>query len=267
MILGNSKVIHLLSCIIFFIISFQKENTYLSEVLNCFFYFVNFISILCMFFNYKQLFEEKYEETIQNEPDYMPALLLKRKLLNVHFYSCTTFIIFHIAFYFVMRFYFIEYRTIKFIFIFINYSDLIFLLILTFVHYPFKLPHNYIEEDRDPMDPGLNNNEEGNNIFRSIIFYAFDKKDEEEYFKYYKKDECPNLVIIENPFSESKLDEENNIEDKENEEKENNDDNKGEEEQILIDKNNNVDKINAINSSDKDILDLTHSKLGFIDIS
>ena len=267
MILGNSKVIHLLSCIIFFIISFQKENTYLSEVLNCFFYFVNFISILCMFFNYKQLFEEKYEETIQNEPDYMPVLLLKRKLLNVHFYSCTIFIIFHIVFYFVMRFYFIEYRTIKFIFIFINYSDLIFLLILTFVHYPFKLPHNYIEEDRDPMDPGLNNSEEGNNIFRSIIFYAFDKKDEEEYFKNYKKDECPNLVIIENPFSESKLDEANNIEDKENEEKENNDDNKGEEEQILIDKNNNVDKINAINIFDKDILDLTHSKLGFIDIS
>ena len=264
-ILGNSKVIHLLSCIIFFIISFQKENTYLSEMLNCFFYFVNFIGILCMYFNYRQLFEEKYEETIQNEPDYMQALMLKRKLLNIHFYSCTLFIVFHITFYFIMRFYFEEYRTIKFIFLFINYSDLIFLLLLTIIHYPIKLPYNYIEEDRDPMDPQVNNNEEGN-IFRSIFFYALNKKDEEEYFKNYKKDECPNLVIIENPFSESKLDEVTKIEE-ENEENDKNNDNKGEEEQILIEKNINVDKINVINASEKDILDLTHSKLGFIDIS
>ena len=263
-IIGNSKVIHLLSCNIFFIISFQKENTYLSEGLNCFFYFVNLISILCMFFNHKQLFEEKYEDTIQNEPDYMQSLMLKKKLLNIHFYSCISFILFYISIYFLMRFYFDEYHTIKFIFIFINYSDLLLLLIMTIVHYPIKLPPLYIEEDRDPLDGSINNNQEENNFFKIVYNYTFNEQDEEEYFKNYKKDECPNLVIIENPFNESKLEETNIDEEEEEENEENDKDIKGEEKQILIDKNNSGDKINVINLPDKDILDISHTKLGFI---
>ena len=219
-----------------------------------------------MYFNYKQLFKEKYDDIMQNEPDYLQSLILKKKLLHIHFNSCLLFILLHIAVCFLMRFYFMEYRTIKFIFIFINYSDLILVLIMTIVHYPRKLPPYYIEEDRDPLENINNNNLEENNFFKNIYSYAFNEKNEEEYFKNYKKDESPNLVIIENPFNESKL-EETNIDDEEDEEEEKEDNGKnikGEEDQILIDKNNNGDKVNIINVPDKDILDLSHTKLGFI---
>lgn len=266
-ILGNSKVIHLLSCDIFFIISFQKENPILSEALNCLLYIVNLICICCMYFNYKQLFEEKYEETIQNEPDYLTALNIKKKLLFIHFLFCNLFVAFHIGIYFLTKLFFAEYKTTKFIFIFINYSDLILVFIMTIVHFPRKLPPYYIEEERDPMDPDSNQNIETNNIFRFFYTINYKEKNEEEYFQNYVKDKSPNIVIIENPFSDEKL-EETNFKEREQDDdnKRNEIENKGEEEhQILIEKNIiNEDKNNL---SEIDCLDLTHTKIGFIDLS
>ena len=265
-ILGNSKVIHLLSCDLFFILSFQKDNTILSEMLNCLLYVVNLMCISCMFYNYKQLFEEKYEESIQNDPDYINALNLKKKILYIHFISCFLFIAIHIGFYLIMQYHFVEYRTIKFIFIFINYSDFVLLLIIIIVHYPRKLPPYYIEEERDPMDPGLEQNIEGNNIFRLVYTLDYNQKNEEEYFKNCKKEELPCIVMVENPFNEDKL-EETNCEEEEKDDNDNkikNIENTGEEEQILIEKKSNPDKINIL---EKDITDFTHTKLGFLDFS
>ena len=280
--LGNSKVIHLLSCVIFFIISLQNDNTELSEYLNALLYIFNLISIFCTFFSYKQLFQEKYLDAIQNEPDYINALMFKKKLLFTHFMSITLFTIVHIIVLFFMKSCLIEYRTIKFIFIFINYSDLILLLIIFLVHYPKELPPYYIEESRDPLDSAINPNVEDNNNFRNVYNFAFNQKNEEIYFKNYQKDECSNIVIIENPFNDNKL-EETNFEEDEEEEEENDDEdnindnndninNNNEEKDILIEKENNVINNNEKRekkdeNSDKDILDLTHSKIGFINFS
>jgi hypothetical protein len=168
-----------------------------------------------------------------------------------------------------MRYFLDEYRTAKFIFIFINYSDLILLLIIAIVYYPRELPPYYIEEDREIEDNLFNNqNVEEIDDFKTIYNFAFNQKDEEIYFKNFQKEECANIVLIENPFNENKLEE---INFEENEKiKVNNDKNQVEDEgKILIAKDNNEndnqnkDDINK----EKDILDLTHTKLGFIDFS
>ena len=157
-----------------------------------------------------------------------------------------------------MRYYLNEYRTIKFIFIFINYSDLILLLILALVYYPRELPPYYIEEERDIGENSFNNqNVDENDEFKTIYNFAFNQKDEEIYFKNFQKDENTNanIVLIENPFNENKLEEINN--------------NNNNEEKILItkEKNENDNPNKEDNNVEKDILDLTHTKLGFIDFS
>ena len=256
-IYGHSKLIHLFSCNIFFIISFQKESTETSETLNCCMYIINLMCIIYMYFCYKSIFHEKYIDSIENDPDYISALNLKKKLLYYHFLSVSLFILFHLSFSCYMRYYLNEYRTIKFIFIFINYSDFILLLILAGVYYPRELPPYYIEEERDIGENFFNNqNVDENEDFKTIYNFAFNQKDEEIYFKNFQKDENnnANIVLIENPFNENKLEEINN---------------KIDEGKILIAKENNEndnqnkDDINI----EKDILDLTHTKLGFIDFS
>ena len=279
----HSKVIQLLGCAIFFIINFQRDNTELSEFLNCMFYLINLICIFCLFLSYKKCLDDKYAQWMQNHPNDIQTISIKKKILYKHFFSCILFIFFHISFYIIMNYHFVEYRTIKFMLIFINYSDLILTIIITFIHYPRKLPHDYVEEESDSVDEPLNQDIEEDDSFRYIYNYSFNKKSEEEYFKNFDKKECANLVIIENPFSESKLDETIFNEEKRNENNNkdlnlnkddiNNNNNDIEEKQILIDKNNNEDIINdindfdIINSNEKDILDLTHTKLGFIDFS
>ena len=157
-----------------------------------------------------------------------------------------------------MRFYLNEYRTIKFIFIFINYSDLILLLILALVYYQRELPPYYIEEERDIGENSFNNqNVDENDEFKTIYNFAFNQKDEEIYFKNFQKDENTNanIVLIENPFNENKLEEINNNNNKEG--------------KILIikEKNENDNQNKEDNNVEKDILDLTHTKLGFVDFS
>ena len=269
----HSKVIQLLGCSIFFLINFQRDNTELSEFLNCMFYLINLICIFCLFLSYKKCLDDKYAQWMQNHPDNIPTLIIKKKLLYRHFISCVLFILFHIFFYIIMRNYLIEYRTTKFMLIFIYYSDLILVIIITFVHFPRKLPDNFVEEESESLNETIIQNIEEDDSFRYIYNYSSNEKNEEEYFSNYNKKECADLVIIENPFNESQLDEYNtNVNLKEEKDSKDN----IEEKQILIDKNYNDDKINVINdmndmndinSNDKDILDLTHTKLGFIDLS
>ncbi len=157
-----------------------------------------------------------------------------------------------------MRYYLIKYRTIKFIFIFINYSDFVLLIIMALVYYPRDLPPYYIEEAREIGDNiFFNQNVEENDDFKTIYNFAFNQKDEEIYFKNFQKDENTNanIVLIENPFNENKLEEINNNNNKEG--------------KILIikEKNENDNPNKEDNNVEKDILDLTHTKLGFIDFS
>jgi hypothetical protein len=229
-----------------------------------------------MFFDYIKLFQDKYLDSIENEPDYLITLNIKKKLFIIHFISVTLFVITHVMWYFIMQYFLDEYRTIKFSFIFINYSDLFLVLIITIVHFPRKLPPNYIEEYRDPFDEPGNNNIEENNSFKYIYTLAYKQINEDEYFQNYKKDESSNIVLIENPFNENKL-EEFDFEKKETEEKDennnkknevekNNEENEVDENQILIEKENKENK-GDFNDIEKEILDLTHTKLGFIDFS
>ena len=266
--LGNSKVIHLFSCSIFFIISFQKENAELSESLNCCMYLINLMSIIYMYFSYKSLFQDKYADSVQNEPECLSAIILKRKLLLFHFASISLFILVHICFFCFMRYYLIKYRTIKFIFIFINYSDFVLLIIMALVYYPRDLPPYYIEEAREIGDNiFFNQNVEENDDFKTIYNFAFNQKDEEIYFKNFQKDENANIVLIENPFNENKLEE---IIFKQEKDKNKNKDKSIENEgKYLVTKENNEN--NNQNKEDinveKDILDLTHTKLGLIEFS
>ena len=266
--LGNSKVIHLFSCSIFFIISFQKENAELSESLNCCMYLINLMSIIYMYFSYKSLFQDKYADSVQNEPECLSAIILKRKLLLFHFASISLFILVHICFFCFMRYYLIKYRTIKFIFIFINYSDFVLLIIMALVYYPRDLPPYYIEEAREIGDNiFFNQNVEENDDFKTIYNFAFNQKDEEIYFKNFQKDENANIVLIENPFNENKLEE--IILEQEKDKNKNKDKSIENEGKYLVTKENNEN--NNQNKEDinieKDILDLTHTKLGLIGFS
>ena len=167
-----------------------------------------------------------------------------------------------------MRYYLIKYRTIKFIFIFINYSDFVLLIIMALVYYPRDLPPYYIEEAREIGDNiFFNQNVEENDDFKTIYNFAFNQKDEEIYFKNFQKDENANIVLIENPFNENKLEE--IILEQEKDKNKNKDKSIENEGKYLVTKENNEN--NNQNKEDinveKDILDLTHTKLGLIGFS
>ena len=92
-----------------------------------------------------------------------------------------------------------------------------FRLIIFLVNYPKELSPYYIEESRDPFDSAINPNVEDNNKYRNVCDFAFGQKNEWIYFKNYQKDEFSNIVMIENPFNDNKLEETNFEEDVEEE--------------------------------------------------
>ena len=269
-IISNSKVVHLLACNIIFIITLQTDNPSMSEFLNCLLYFLAMISLSIFFSSYKNTLKEKYEDAINNEPEYIPTLTLKKKLLHIHYISFFAFIVIHFLIYFIFNKYFTEYKTQKFIFIFINYSELIPLLIISVLYYPRKLPEDYIEEYRDNDNVLDEVNIEENSKFRYIYNYEINKKeqDEELYFNNYKKDinNGNNIFIIENPFSDIKYEENININNNINNNKENQNSNNNIEEEPILVKKNDEENIIEDNNNEGDILDFTHTKLGFVDI-
>ena len=303
-IIRNSKVIHIISANIFFVISLENENEILSEMLNGFLYILTIICLFYMFMQFKNCLDEKILDSIIEDPEYTPTLKYKKKLLFTHSFCIFSFTIAYYIFIFIFRNNFAEYRTIKFIIVMINYSDLFLVILLTIIHFPRKLPQRYIEEIIFE-DINLNNDE--NDYFEKI--YAYEQIEEENYFENYKEENNANIIIIENPFNENKLEaeiEQDEIEEnEEEEEKENKERNKNDEknnnhfettEEDSNDnnnKNNNIKTDNEIkennnnnrNNEDEqnalvikeetinnkslvkeDILDLYHTKLGYIEI-
>jgi hypothetical protein len=202
----------------------------------------------------------------------------------------------------------------------INYSDLFLTLILCGVHFPRELPPQYIEEIN--LEPDIDFNNVENDFFENI--YSYTQVDEEKYFENYKSGDSSNIVIVENPYNENKIEVEieeeteeeeeegeeekeeekekeeikgkknndkkdndihietteedsvdnnrenniiNNVEDEEKDEKQTNIIvNDEENHNILVSKDAEI--INVLNKSciEEDILDISHTKLGYIEI-
>ena len=225
-IIKRSKGIHILAVNIFFIISLENDNENLSEILNGILYILTMICLFYMFLQYKFCLEEKIIDAMIDDPVNVPALKYKKKLLYFHSASIVLYVILYYIISFIIKYNYQEYRTIKYIIAFINYSDLLLLFFLVGVHFPRKLPLQYVEQEIFEPDLYENNGEvEVNDYFENI--YAFDLTEEEKYFENYKKDEMSSIVIIENPYNENKIEvlieqdeQEEEEEEKEKEEKE-----------------------------------------------
>ena len=271
-IIRNSKIVHILSANIFFIISLENDNEDLSEILNGILYILVLICLFYMFIQFKNCLDEKILDAIIDEPEIVYTLKYKKNLLYIHSSCIFAYTIFYFIILLFTRSKFPEYRTTKFILVMINYSDLFLILLLCGIYFPRQLPPQYIEENNLEGELAINN--EGNDYFENI--YAFNQIDEKLYFENYKPGDS-NIVIIENPFNENKIEveieqeeteeeedeeekeEKENINDKEKED--NNDNNKN----IKNDKNdnhietteedsndNNKDNRNVINNNKSD---------------
>ena len=215
----NSKVIHILSANIFFIISLENENQNLSEALNILLQILITICLFYMFIQIKNYLEDNIAEALIDEPEYAFTLKYKKNLLYSHCFCVLSFTIFYYVIIFLLKSNFSEYRTTKFVVMMINYSDLFLTLILCGIHFPKKLPLRYIEEINLENDIDLNNQE--NYYFEKIYSYA--QVDEEKYFENYKNEDSANIVIVENPYNQNKIEveiEEETDEEEEEEEEE-----------------------------------------------
>ena len=264
-IIRNSKVIHILSANIFFVISLENENQNLSEILNGILYVLIVICLFYMFIQIKNCLEEKILDAIIDDQENVPTLKYKQKLLYIHWLSILGFIIIYFFVTSIFKYKFEEYRTLKFIIIMINYSDLFLLLLLCGVYFPRELPPQFIEQII--IEPEININNEENDYFENI--YAYDLTDEDKYFENYKAGEMAKIVIIENPFNENKIEADLEIEEEEEEEeneiKDNNNikDNENNKKDNHIetteeDSNDNKETINTIINIDNEINDKTN---------
>ena len=263
-IIRNSKVIHVLSANIFFVISLENENQNLSEILNGILYVLIVICLFYMFIQIKNCLEEKILDAIIDDQEIVPTLKYKQKLLYIHWFSILGFIIIYFFITSIFKYNFEEYRTLKFIIIIINYSDLFLLILICGIYFPRDLPPQFIEQII--IEPDININNEENDYFENI--YAYDLTDEEKYFENYKAGDMAKIVIIENPFNENKIDTEMEIEEEEEEEeneiKDNNfKDNENNKKDNHIetteeDSNDNKETINTIINIDKEITDKTN---------
>ena len=323
-IIRNSKVIHVLCVNIFFIISLENDNESLSEILNGTLYILVVLSLFYMFIQFKNCIEERMIDGIIDEPEIIPALKYKKKLLYSHTFTVILFVIIYFIILSILRNFFEEYRTIKFIIVLVNYSDLFLTIFLCVIHFPKELPPLFMEQII-MEEPDFNINDVENEDFKNI--YAYEQIDEEQYFEKYNPKEMANIVIIENPFNENKISleieeeeqekeegeeklekvidkneeknkvdsgiettEENSIENSKDdneisisniniEKEKNHENNSQNENESNLDKNQNGEEehhalvveekeIEKINKSyvEEDILDLSHTKLGYIEI-
>jgi hypothetical protein len=250
-IIRNSKVIHVLAANIFFIISLENDNQYLSELLNGFLYIITIFSLLYMFLQFKSCLEERMIDAIIDEPDLVPTIKFKKKILFMHSFAIVIFLFIYFCIKFILSFSFDHYISIKFTLVFINYSDLLLLIMLCYVHFPKQLPPMYVDQIIFDPDPIVNNE---NDYFENI--YSYERIDEEKYFENYKPNESANIIIIENPFSNNKIqigiEQEEEEEEEEKEEKEKEEKEKEKEKEKENDKTDNGIETTEENSLDND---------------
>ena len=251
-IIRNSKVIHILAANIFFIISLENDNQYLSELLNGFLYIITIFSLLYMFLQFKSCLEERLIDAIIDEPDLVPTIKFKKKILFMHSFAIVIFLFIYFCIKFILRLALDQYISIKLTFVLINYSDLLLLIILCFVHFPRQLPPMYVDQIIFDQDPIINNE---NDYFENI--YSYERIDEEKYFENYKPNESANIIIIENPFNNNKIqigiEQEEEEEEEENEEKEEKEKEEKEKEKEKEKENDKAD--NGIETTEENSLD------------
>jgi hypothetical protein len=251
-IIRNSKVIHVLAANIFFIISLENDNQYLSELLNGFLYIITIFSLLYMFLQFKSCLEERLIDAIIDEPDLVPTIKFKKKILFMHSFAIVIFLFIYFCIKFILRLALDQYISIKLTFVLINYSDLLLLIILCFVHFPRQLPPMYVDQIIFDQDPIINNE---NDYFENI--YSYERIDEEKYFENYKPNESANIIIIENPFNNNKI--QIGIEQEEEEEEEENEEEKEKEEDIDRISENLKGIGNNINKENQEILNVSEN--------
>ena len=263
-IIRNSKVIHILSANIFFVISLENENESLSEILNGLLYILVIICLFYMFMKFKYCLEDKIIDAIIDDPENVPTLKFKKKILISHSLSILIYTAIYYIIVFVSKNYFSEYRTIKFILVMINYSDLFLIFIFCGIYFPKQLPPGFVEEINN-IEPEIDINNEENDYFENI--YAYEQTDEEKYFEKYKAGDMACLVIIENPFNENKIEveiEQEEYEEEEGEEKEE----KEEEKNVIkvkgIENNENDKSDNHIETTEEDSIDNNKDNIGTI---
>ena len=255
-IIRNSKVIHVLAANIFFIISLENDNQYLSELLNGFLYIIIIFSLLYMFLQFKSCLDERLIDAIIDEPDLVPTIKFKKKILFMHSFVIVIFLFLYFCIKFILSLSFDKYISIKLTLVLINYSDLFLVLMLCFVHFPKQLPPMYVDQIIFDPDPIVNNE---NDYFENI--YSYERIDEEKYFENYKPNESSNIIIIENPFNDNKIqigieqEEEEEEEEKEEKEKEEKIKEKEKEKEKENDKADNGIETTEENSLDNDDAD------------
>ena len=247
-IIRNSKVIHVLAANIFFIISLENDNQYLSELLNSFLYIVIFFSLLYMFFQFKSCLEERIIDAIIDEPDMVPTIKFKKKMLLMHSFTIVIFLFLYFFIKFILKLSFDQYITIKLTLVLINYSDLLLILMLCYIHFPKQLPPMYVDQIIFDQDPIINNE---NDFFENI--YSYERIDEEKYFENYKPNESANIIIIENPFNDNKL--QIGIEQEEEEEEEEKEEKGKEKEKEEKEKDKENDKADNIETTEENSID------------
>ena len=164
-------------------------------------------------------------DAIIDEPDLVPIIKFKKKILFIHSFAIVIFLFIYFCIRFILRLAFDQYITIKLTFVLINYSDFLLLTILCIVHFPRQLPPMYVDQIIFDQDPIINNE---NDYFENI--YSYERIDEEKYFENYKPNESANIIIIENPFNNNKI--QIGIEQEEEEEEEENEEEKEKEEKV-----------------------------------
>ena len=261
----NSRANIYIFVICFFIISLQNENMATSEFCNVSLYLVINLSLLCLFCKLRSSINNRLNEALGEQPIMYPALKLKNKLLKIHTITIFLFDVSLTTIYLYYREHLNEYRTLRFILIFITYSDLPLVLLLTFIYFPRKLPEHYVEESQYEI-PDFGVELIGNNQFNNI-FVLNTKTDENIYFENYSLDEFYDVVLVENPFSEKPLSKEKGDKNKENINIENNSINDDNEDIITQDEENKKletkDKINE-DEENQDIYDTDNLKIGYI---
>ena len=129
---------------------------------------------------------------------------------------------------------------------------------LCFVHFPKQLPPMYVDQIIFDQDPIINNE---NDYFENI--YSYERIDEEKYFENYKPDESANIIIIENPFNDNKI--QIGIEQEEEEEEKEEKEKKGEKEKEN-DKADNGIETTEENSIDNDDADKNKNSINRVSI-
>ena len=206
---SKSPLIHLM--IVAFIICFEhyssfmkNKNIYISasEIFN-FFYYLFFISIFFYrYLNIRKIIDQRVIDAFSNRELGLFSLLIKKNILRKHSYIFISLFAFIIMIYFYITFFLNEYKNRKLAVLLLHYYDIILLIGLIIVYFPFKIDNYYIEYS---FLEGFNYFKNKNRNQKEIIYKSkYINEDEEEYLL---SENDLELFLIENPFYNDNINE------------------------------------------------------------